>query len=1091
VGKSKACRRLFFINLAILLCSCLNISAQYSEPPANVSSLESSFVKPMVYQKLGELCFNVVRIYNPTDSVIRIKPILNIPDDWALFGSSFIDTLVQPNQSISLSFSLRVSSDASSDIQHQIDFNAYSDNNRLLSTSSFLVQLEAMHKWDVIMPDKRVFFYPDLNEARFEMKIVNMGNVAEVISIDIQPDKKISLKSMNGWEFKQDIRLAAHQDTIIEFKATYNYSDDRIFDIGKVQIYASAGDETIYRNILIEKYSDIYSPFNIDRTLQHETELGMRGFTKSERPYPFIKARGAMDFSEESNFRYNFTYYDLTETEDVIGNTYYHFLYSRKSLKAGIGAFSSQLGRNLYSRNSVMVSNALSLSPASTLEGYISYSFLSPKTSAAIGYGYQKEDVNMLGSVSYDLDDVRKVNTGSVVYRLNSLSLTKDHLINAVLYGYTEDHYLTKKYTLAGIAWDINYYGDIGKRLSLQFTNNYGSPDIPGNQMGLLNFLVKLKYLPDNEKRYFSTKYFNISRDYYNISITGDKLPNILLKDQYANILYHTDANSIHRWSLGPSAEFYQKVNPTSNPENQIAFDITKFRLEYRGYIGRSLMISMKSGLSYFHYIDPVDYKTDKFDFHLLSDYHKNGYGIRLAYNYGPMVNTGLYQYALDAITNGINISPYAIKSFLSGRIALTFFTNYTYRFDMEYGSINVNPKIEAYVFRNWYFVTSGTYNYTHQQYKEQQVGNSSYYVEFSIKKKWGKSHEYQSGKELIRLKVYAFQDDNGNGKKDKGEAGIPYIKIRAQLTNVADQRVMQSLPYDFTLLTNEDGMVIFNGMPKGFYDLLISPLSELKEYFFVSQSAEKLELSQKSTYYVPFQKASKITGQIVVKRRKFLKEEEQGMDIANVRVSAFNKQGESFSDLTDENGRFTIFAPGNNTYYLRMKNVFGNKFKILKNDIPVTLSDSISEPAVFNVVELDRQLKLKKAKPAVAGTSKPSSQKLKVLSGDLYEKTGDKGADKDAAPDFNIKTAPVLDQQMIPGKFYVVVAEVVSRLEALRYNVIMKEQGINTYVGVTNNPEKFYVFTNHYQKRAEAKSEVSLMTKVGLKTIWVIEYKE
>lgn len=587
--------------------------------------------------------------------------------------------------------------------------------------------------------------------------------------------------------------------------------------------------------------------------------------------------------------------------------------------------------------------------------------------------------------------------------------------------------------------------------------------------MGLLNFFFKAKYLADDRNKYYTARYVNVSRDYYHRNLEGEKSPNITLKDQYLNVIYNS--NKDNKWSFGPSVEFYQSLNPTTNPDNKIEFNIQKYRLEYRTYIGRYLMLNPKSGLSYFHYIAPIDHRERNFDFHILADYSNSGYGVRLAYDYGPMVNTGLYQYALDAGNNGIIVSPYIIKPYLKGRLGVTLFANYTYRFDMENGSLNINPKIETYLFKNWYFVTGGTYNFTQQQYREQQISNSSYYVEFSIKKKWGNIDTYITKREVVRFKVQAFKDENSNGIKDKYEQGVPHIKIRIKLTNVADQKIIESFPYDFTLLTNEKGIVTFNDIPVGFYDILINQLSELKEYFFVSKSAERIEMLKASTYYIPFQKAEKIIGQVVVKRRKFTKASEQHVDVLNIKVTAYNKQGDSYSAFTNKEGKFVIFTPGNNTYYLRIENVFGKTFKILKNDIPVVLTDSTSDAVVFNVVELNRQIRPKRAKPAVPDSLKKSIQKIKVLPGDMYAKTGEKGVEKDAVPDFEIRTIPEVEQTMVPGKFYVVVGEVSSKKQALKYKKVMVEQGINAYVGITNKAKLFYVFTNHYQTRAEAKA--------------------
>ena len=177
---------------------------------------------------------------------------------------------------------------------------------------------------------------------------------------------------------------------------------------------------------------------------------------------PFIKARGITTFKNLSTFQYNFNYYALTGNEDFISNSYYSFLYNWKLLKVGLGAFSSQLGRNLYTRHGVMISNIIKLSPVFSLEAFVSQSFFTPKTSVAVGYTIEKNKIGLHGSVSYDVDGEKKVNTGSVMLQSNLITLFKNHDISFNLYGYNEYHYLTKDYTLTGIAWDINYNAKFG-----------------------------------------------------------------------------------------------------------------------------------------------------------------------------------------------------------------------------------------------------------------------------------------------------------------------------------------------------------------------------------------------------------------------------------------------------------------------------------------------------------------------------------------------------------------------------------------------------------------------------------------------------
>lgn len=1064
----------------------------FSQEVIQNTIIEASFIKPVIQQKTGELSFNVVRIKNYSDSAISILPILDLPEGWAMFSTAFKDTIIPPNSEISLPFRFRTPSIAKSNIEHKISFKAFSAKKNILIESSFVVNLDAFHSWDIIIPKKRVFFYPRMNLAQFEIVIVNNGNTNEIISLDINPDSKIILEGISASDFKQEINLASNSDTTLKFTATYVYSEDRVFDICKVQIHAATEEKKIFRAVLLEKYSDTYAPFDIDKTLAHEAEVGIRTFSKNNDALPFVKARGSTRFKDESSFNYNFTYYDLTQTENFISNSYYNFLYARNSFNAGLGAFSSLLGRNLYSRNSLMISDIIEVSSTSSIEGYASYSLMSPKTSLAAGYHFDTDKLNMLGSVSYDVDGLRKTNTASVVLNSGRIPIAKNHVASVIIYGYHESHQLANKYQQFGYAWDLNYYGKIAKNLTLHFTNNYGSPDIPGPQMGLLNFSTKVKYNIGESKNYISTRYINVARNYYNVNSEGYRLPEIRLKDQYANILFHSNTNKKFRWYIGPSIEYYHSSNPVSNEDTRIIYDIRKYRMEFKGYIGRHLMLNIKYGIGEFFYHEIEDQTDTRYDFHLLGDYHNSGYGVRLSYDYGPMVNMGLYQYALDAGNNSVNISPYVIKTYLKGRVNLTIFTNYTYRFDLKYGSLNINPKVETYVYKDWYAIVGGTYNYTQQTYNEFDTRRSFYYMEFSIKKRWGKSDYDKWKKDLRRLKIQLFQDENGNGKMDNYEKGIPNVKIRLQLTNTASQSPRGNFPVDITLLSNDKGIVTFNRIPKGFYKSTIIPISDLKEYFYVNRSTEQIELNKNEVYYIAFQKASKIVGKVNLKRQKFVKGSGGKIDMTNIKVTAYNKLGNSYSTFTRKDGSFAIFAPGNHTYQIRIKNVFGKSFRILRNDIPLLLVDTTTTPVVFEIVEQNRKINFKKAAPASKETGRPQLQKIKVLPGKFYDNSDRKAVDKDAVPDFNITKMPLEIKEMIFGKYYIIAGHIQNFADAERLMKILHEQGIKSYLGtVSDTTESYYVYLSYFNSKAEARLKLNGYKRVEIKPLTIIKFND
>ncbi len=834
---------------------------------------------------------------------------------------------------------------------------------------------------------------------------------------------------------------------------------------------------------MIEKYNDTYAPLNIDPNLPHQVELGFRTFTGNDRFLPFIKARGLSIFKDKSTLLYNFNYYPLTGNEDIISNSYYTFLYTRKLLKVGLGAFSSQLGRNLYTRHGFMISDVLKMGPSFSMEAFICQSFFTPKTSIATGFNFEKKKIGFHGSVAYDIDSEKKVNTGSAMLQSNLLKLARNHEIIFKIYGYNEIHNVTYPYTLTGYAWDINYFTKIADVISIQLTNNYGSPDIPGPQMGLLHFGANAIFQIANKKNYFSVEYQNSSRKYFSYDFEGIKLPTIKLYDQYANLLFHSMKNTNHLWEAGPSIESYISFRPSLNfPGEYSEFRSQKIRLEYKSVIAKSLTVNLKTGVTNISMNESKKVNEQRYDFHIFGGYSMgSGLGFSFSYDYGPMVNSGLYQYAGDIRNHGVTFGPNMMGNYFNKRLYFSFFSNFTYRFDLKYGSVNINPKIDLYLFNNWYVVMSGSYHYTRQDYPDYLSQNSYVYFECSIKKKFGKSDLNKWQKDTRRLKVILFKDDNGNGVKDDNEQGMPFVKTRLRLTNSDDPNFSAEFPVDIILLSNKAGIVNYNSIPKGFYELTITPLGDVKEYFYVNRSAEKLELTKNATVYIPFQKASKITGNLAVTRTKFIKKGEEEINLTNIKITAYNKQGNSYSSFTLQDGTFTIFAPGNSIYYVRMQNVFGSNFVIPYNDIMVNVTDTADKNVVFNINEINRQVRFKEAKPAQVDSLKQAALKIKVLHGKFYENSSEKPVDKDAVPVFNIPESPVLEQRMVSGNYYVVLSVDSTRTDAIKLKRIVEENGIETTLGFNETDGKYYLFTNFYQNKSEARDELKKLIQAGL----------
>ncbi len=365
--------------------------------------------------------------------------------------------------------------------------------------------------------------------------------------------------------------------------------------------------------------------------------------------------------------------------------------------------------------------------------------------------------------------------------------------------------------------------------------------------------------------------------------------------------------------------------------------------------------------------------------------------------------------------------------------------------------------------------------------------GSSFYYMEFAIRKNWGKNYNDKWQNDLRRLDIQMFKDDNGNGVKDNFEKGIPDVKVRIKLTNSAKQYEKGSLPVDITLVTNEKGFVSFNSIPKGFYDLIINPLSDLMEYFYIGQHIDKIELLKNDIKQIPFQKAHKLEGSIELKRQKFVKESEINIDLANIKVTAYNNQGNSYSAFTDANGKFVIFVPGNQMYYVRIVNVFGENYIISNNDINAPVPETVGNPIVFHVVEKNRQINFKKISQPKPDSIDYKLQKIKVLAGTISQKDENRISETRNESPFKPKT----DKKMLQsGKYYLVLAEAKSIAEAVKYRKIFTEQGLIISFGYDDSKLVTYVYTNYYLLRDDAQKELKIIEKMGIRGAFVMKYK-
>ncbi len=84
--------------------------------------------------------------------------------------------------------------------------------------AQFMVQLEAYHNWNLIIPEKRVYFNLMRNDARFTIVLSNKGNTYEQIELELIPDNKASIINSGISGLQNEVILPPNTDTTLSLK---------------------------------------------------------------------------------------------------------------------------------------------------------------------------------------------------------------------------------------------------------------------------------------------------------------------------------------------------------------------------------------------------------------------------------------------------------------------------------------------------------------------------------------------------------------------------------------------------------------------------------------------------------------------------------------------------------------------------------------------------------------------------------------------------------------------------------------------------------------------------------------------------------
>jgi len=302
-------------------------------------------------------------------------------------------------------------------------------------------------------------------------------------------------------------------------------------------------------------------------------------------------------------------------------------------------------------------------------------------------------------------------------------------------------------------------------------------------------------------------------------------------------------------------------------------------------------------------------------------------WGFQAMYSIGPRsIQDQFGWYFQDINSRYLQVMPY-YRSFIYKR-SIYLDVGISYNNDLVAISsyTNLNTQIEWYLPNDWKIRALNVYSV---QARSRSAGDveryQTVYMEAGVRKEFGIQQQRQK---FYDLKVVFFKDYNGNGVKEENEPGINNVLFYIERVDEGASTYQGFSSSE--LLSNQYGEVVLTRIPSGVYETSYNPVGNDAGTFSKGIDALSINLEKSKTVYVPFVEKNKVYGKIVLNRSRL-----SGIgriDLSNVRITATDSQGRSYSSLTDTEGNILLFAPLFYDYILSFITIFYSIFNLRQN---------------------------------------------------------------------------------------------------------------------------------------------------------------
>lgn len=984
----KFIRYIFSIYLIISITPHLGYSQYFlfsDQPP----DIEIKFLKHSIESGAKQSFFNVLKIVNKLNRTETFNLNFTVPQGWNVLGKEHQEIVLNPYDSIAIPIRISIGSKVRGDIGYSVIASITDSKGNTIKNEYCFVKIPRDTDLGIKFLDRYGYFDQRTHLSNFSIKVENKGNREEIVNFLFDSDESIGIGEPQQNQMSLDLTVPPFSDSLVIVKVILKDKGINGRNTFRLNVKASSIDTTISATVWFRNLEPTFTNYISETRKPLVVEFNAQGLLQgAQLPNFATNITGILLFPRNKDIYYQYRNFSSKKREDLYEN-------NRMYIGSHIYNWQIEIGDSYRSLESSLTGRG----------GYLSYT--NPKIKAEIiaNKSIRSNQINIGTSVNYRVTQTTSFGSGfayntitekdiksKLAFVTTAFTIAKNHRFNFLGAYNILDQLIDGKTNRGEFGGEMDYSSIMGN-LKTHIKGKFGSKFYYGNYRGRFNanfnFTYKLsptqRLVLDGYQNSYNIPFIENGISYHQKSSESKEIrldyshfitPEIMLNGgpgfegfKWNGVSDATERSFInsngYKMILGARFRF-ENTNATLSPQATIArVYITDFP---------------KSAATYF----PEVLRRDKFNYQYFSlNLRTKIWGFLAAYTSGPKSIFEQYTYFYNGRQNKrLRFMPY-IDAFIYQR-KLQFITNISYANDLVARSTytNITSLLYWYLPHDWRLNVLGTYSI--QNRANSQEASQTYqtiYLELGIKKEFNFSHPRV---QYHNLSLLFFKDFNGNRVQESNEPGIKNVLV---VISKEFEKDLGDIPGEVTsieLLSDNLGRVNFDNLPSGMYNLSYNPVGNDAGTFSKADIDLSINLNKNTNLNIPFVEKNKVFGNIVLNRSKL-----SGLgklDVSNVRITATDSRGRTYSTLTDKIGAFVIFAPVTDEYIVNINNIFYENFDLRQNNFKVQFNGYKQFEVNFVFDEKIRRINFS-----------PSSQDAQLASVLQVRRTNLRGTVKDA----------------------------------------------------------------------------------------------